>query len=178
MDKPKYQYEGMKWMFELELLNSPQVINQLRFNILVVSKHIKEVELLIYRENKSMLVLLDLSWIGRTFLKKRIFTEVQEVLNLLLPSFRFRVTDDPKIMEMAVERVKKALTGGNSNENTSNPSPTAVANPNANQQAPTPVAAEEKADGAGTSPEPSPEKQPEPETSVQPDSGDDDRKEG
>lgn len=112
MDKQKYQYEGMKWLFELELLNHPQVINTLKFNILVVSKRIKEVELLIYREHKSMLILVDLTWIGQKFFKKQIFTEIHESLSQLLPSFRFRVTDDPKIMEMAVEKVKKALTGG------------------------------------------------------------------
>lgn len=122
MDKSKYQYEGLKWLFELELLNHPQVINQLKISILMCSKRIKEVELLIYRENRSMLVLLELSWIGRKFSKKWIFTEVQDALTQLLPSFRFRITDDSKIMEMAVEKVKKALTGGNSNESNLNPS--------------------------------------------------------
>jgi hypothetical protein len=120
MDKSKFQYEGLKWLFELELLNHPQAINTLKFNILMVSKRIEEVELLIYRENKSMLVLLKLSWLGRKFFKKRIFTDVQEVLSQLLPTFRFRITDDPEIMEKAVEMVKKALTGGKSDENISN----------------------------------------------------------
>jgi hypothetical protein len=128
MDKLKYQYEGMKWLVELELLNHPQVINTIRFNILMASKRIKEVELLIYRENKAMLVLLDLSWLGRTFYKKRIFEDVQEVLTQLLPSFRFRITDNPEIMELAVEKVKKALTGGK-NENASNPSNPIVEQP-------------------------------------------------
>ncbi len=121
MDKLKYQYEGVKWLVELELLNHPQVINTIRFNVLLASKRIKEVELLIYRENKSMLVLVDLTWMGRKFFKQRIFTEVQDVLTQLLPSFRFRITDDPRIMELAVERVKQALTGGK-NENTTNES--------------------------------------------------------
>lgn len=121
MDRTKYQYEGMKWIVELELLNNPQVINTLKMNILMVSKRIKEVELLIYRENRSMLVLLDLTWIGRTFFLKQISMEVQDILTQLLPSFRFRVTQDPKIMEMAVNLVKQALTGGQ-NENVSNPS--------------------------------------------------------
>ena len=121
MDNTKYQYEGMKWLVEMELLNHPQVINTIRFNILMVSKHIKEVELLMYRENKTMLVLLDMSWIGRKFLKTGILAEVEDVLTQLLPSFRFRVTQDPKIMELAVAKVKKALTGGQ-NESSNNPS--------------------------------------------------------
>lgn len=47
--------------------------------------------------------------------------DVQDVLSQLLPSFRFRITDDPKIMQLAVDRVKQALTGG-TYDKTSNPS--------------------------------------------------------
>lgn len=133
MDRSKYQYEGMKWIVELELLNSPQVINTIKLNIFAASTAIKEAELLIYRENKAMLVLLELSWFGRTFKKKQIFEDVQESLTLLLPSFRFRVTDDPKIMNMAVDKVKQALTGGKY-ENNSNPSDVPSKLPN--EQAP------------------------------------------
>jgi hypothetical protein len=110
MDRLKYQLEGIKWLAELELLNNPQLINNIKLNILVVSKQIKEVELLIYRENRTMLVLLELSWFGHRFFKRRIFEEVEDSLSQILPSFRFRVTDDPKIMELAVARVKQALT--------------------------------------------------------------------
>lgn len=121
MDRTKYQAEGMKWFLELELLSHPQVVNNLKLNILAVSPRIREVELLIYREQKSMLVLLDLTWIGRKFFKKRISEEVQDILSQMLPSFRFRVTDDPKIMKMAIDLVKKALTGGKNDQN-NNPS--------------------------------------------------------
>ena len=174
MDKGKYQYEGLKWMFELEMLNHPQVVNQLKFNILMVSKQIKEVELLIYRENKSMLVLLELGWMGRTFQrqKRRIFTEVHEVLTQLLPSFNFRVTDDPKIMEMAVALVKKALTGG-TNENVSNPSPA----PNQQPDQQGTAVATPQIDGSGTSPSTNPEEQPEAGETVRTETVPDDRKE-
>lgn len=108
-EKFKFQYEGVKWLYEMELLNHPQLINNLKLNIFATSTRIKEVEFLIYRERKAMLVLLDLSWLGRKFFKKKIFHDVQDVLSQLLPSFQFRVTDDTKIMEMAVEKVKKVL---------------------------------------------------------------------
>jgi hypothetical protein len=119
MERTRFQQEGLKWLIEAELLQDPQAINNIKFNILMVSPSIKEAELLIYRENKTMLVLLELTWFGRKFRKQRIFPEVQDILTQLLPSFRFRITENPKIMEMAVERVKQALTGGK-NENTSN----------------------------------------------------------
>lgn len=133
MDRTKYQAEGMKWFLELELLSHPQVVNNLKLNILAVSPKIREVELLIYREQKSMLVLLDLTWMGRKFFKKRISEEVQDILSQMLPSFRFRITDDPKIMGMAIDLVKKALTGGkyDQNNNTSN-----VSNKHGGQQQP------------------------------------------
>lgn len=134
MDRLKYQLEGIKWLAELELLNNPQLINNIKLNILVVSKQIKEVELLIYRENRTMLVLLELSWFGRKFFKRRIFEEVEDSLSQILPSFRFRVTDDPKIMELAVARVKQALTGGK-NENNINSSD--VPNKPVSEQQPT-----------------------------------------
>lgn len=118
-DKQKFQFEGLKWLHEMEFINHPQVVNNIKLNILMTSNRINEVELLIYREKKSILVLLDLTWIGRKFFKKQIFEDVQESLQQLLPSFRFRVIDDPKIMQLAVEKVKQALTGGK-NETASN----------------------------------------------------------
>lgn len=159
MDSSKFQYEGMKWLLELELLNHPQAINTIKFNILMTSNRIKEVEILTMRENKTMLVLLDLTWIGRKFFKTRIFSEVEEILTQLLPSFRFRVIDDPEIMKLAVERVTKALTGGK-NENALNPSN--VSDPDSNQQPiiPETAAPTEAQQGAQESSIPSGEEQP------------------
>lgn len=115
-NKSRFQYEALKWMYELEMLEHPQLINNLKMNVMIQSKSIKEVELLIYREKKSILVLIELSWFGRKFKRKSILSDVHEGLSQLLPTFRFRVTEDPKIMEMAVEQVKRALTGGNVSE--------------------------------------------------------------
>lgn len=112
MERTKYQYEGIKWLMEMELLNDPQAINTVKLNVMMASNRIKEVEILIHREKKSMLVLLELTWIGRKFLRKRIFGDVHDILSQLLPTFNFRVIDDPKIMQMSVERVKQALSGG------------------------------------------------------------------
>ena len=119
MDKHKLQYEGLKWLFEMELLAHPQAINTIKFNILSTSKRIKEVELLIYREHKSMLVLLELSWFGNKFYKKDIFSDVYDLLSQLLPTFKIRVIGDPKIMELAIDMVKRATVGG-SNEKVNN----------------------------------------------------------
>lgn len=117
MDRQKYQHEGLKWLFELDLLSQPQAINTIKFNILALSNRISEVELLIYREKKSMLVKVDLTWFGRKFYKKQIFSDINEMLTQLLPTYRFRVTDDQAILDLAIAQVTKALTGG-TNEST------------------------------------------------------------
>src|SRR5277367_267744 len=102
-DNIKYQVAGLKWMFEMELLDekNPAPLNVLKLNVLMVSPRIREVEFLIFREGKQMMVLLDLSWIGRKFFQKRIFSEVNDVLVQMLPAFRFRVISDRKILDLA-----------------------------------------------------------------------------
>lgn len=110
-DSKKLQYEGLKWLYEMQMLDHPQLINNLKLNILMVSKRIEEVELLISREHKAILVYLKLSWMGRKFYKESIFLETEEVLSQLLTTFKFRVIDDPKIFKMSLDKVEKALTG-------------------------------------------------------------------
>lgn len=111
MDNAKFQYAGLQWIREMELLDNKQLINILKMNVLLVSPRIKEIELLISRDNKQMLVYLELSWLGKKFFKKSIFEETEDVLSQLLPSFKFRVIDDPKLFNMALEKVKQVLTG-------------------------------------------------------------------
>ncbi len=117
MENAQIQANGLKWMAELELFvdekHSKALINVLKLNVLAVSNRIKDVELLIYRERRQMLVLLDLTWIGKLFFKRRIFEEVHEVLNQVIPTFQFRVIDDPAIMNMAVSKIEKLLKGDN-----------------------------------------------------------------
>jgi hypothetical protein len=124
MERQQFQYEGLRWLYEMQLINHPQVINNLKMNVLLISKSIRDVELLIDRENKKMLVYLDLSWFGRKFKKNHIFSETEIILSQLLPAFRFRIIDDPVIFNMAVEKIKKVIVGGKSelknNANSSN----------------------------------------------------------
>lgn len=116
MDESKFQfqYAGLQWLKEMEIVDHPQFVNHLKLNILMVSKRIKEVELLVSRENKQILVYVDLTWLGRKFFKKTIFLETEDILAQLLPSFRFRVIDNPQLFNLAVEKIKKALSGGSS----------------------------------------------------------------
>lgn len=120
MDKQKFQYEGLKWLLEMQVLDDPQLVNNLKMNVLVTSTSIRDVEFLFFREKRQMLVCVELNWFGRKFKRNQIMVEVKEVLSQLLPSFSIRIVDDPKIMELAIERVKQTLTGGKKNETVNN----------------------------------------------------------
>jgi hypothetical protein len=122
-DRQRFQLEGLRWLQEMELINHPQLINTLKLNALSVSKHIQNVEFLIHREKKACLVLVHLNWFGRTFKKESILSEALETLATFLPSFRFRVTDDQALMDLAVANVKKVLRGKNTNEKLNNLNP-------------------------------------------------------
>lgn len=124
-DRNKFQVEGVKWLQEMEMVNHPQFLNNLKLNILMVSKRIREVEFLIYREQKSILIYIELDWFTRRFsrkvTKKDILLDVNDVVEKILPSFRFRVVDDPDIMNLSITKVKNAITGGTKHESTTIP---------------------------------------------------------
>ncbi len=120
-ERQKFQVSGLKWLQEMEFINHPQMINTIKLNVLMQSERIKDVEFLIYRENRSILVCLHLTWIGRTFFKKSIVRDVGDIVSQLIPSFKYRVIDDRRILELAITKVKNAITGGTQSENASIP---------------------------------------------------------
>lgn len=111
-DKGKFQYSALKFVYDLELVDDPQLINNMKLNIFSVSSQIKEVEMVASYHTKSMLIWIDLAWLGKTFLKNRIEMGVLDRVQQLLPNFRFRVVSDRVILDLALEKVKKALKGG------------------------------------------------------------------
>lgn len=118
----KYQYEGMKWLKEMELVEHPQFINTLKMNVLSVSKSIKDVEFLISRHQMAILVWVDLSWFGKRFRTKQILMDVEDQLKLLVPSFTLRVVSDRSILEASLAKLeelkefKRKLELGGKNE--------------------------------------------------------------
>jgi hypothetical protein len=161
MDRQKYQVSGLKWLYEMQVLDDPQLVNNMKLNILMVSSSIRETEFLIFQEKKQMLVYLDLTWFGRKFRKERIVFEVEDMLSQLLPSFKFRITDDISILLLAIEKVKQAVTGGKKNETlkTSDSVSGNILNGNG-AEASTSNKTETVASNAASSSEADPEKQP------------------
>lgn len=119
-DKFKFQVSGLKWLYELELIHDPQIINNLKLNILSVSKYIREVELLSSYEQKSMLIYLDLKWLGRKFFRQTIEEAVTNRVHQLLPRFRLRVVSNYDIFKLALELVTRTQKG-EENEVANNP---------------------------------------------------------
>jgi len=106
-DKVKMQVGALKFLYEIELLDDPNLTNNLKLNILAVSKRIRETEILsLHRfERKEMLIYVDLSWWGRKFESERILSDVERVVTELLPNFKLRVTQDKKVLDAAVKNV-------------------------------------------------------------------------
>lgn len=123
LEKGKFQFAGLKFLYEMELIDDPQLINNLKLNILDISSSIRDVELLSSYHKHQMLIYVDVSWFGRKFLMKQIEAGVLDRVKQLLPNFKFRVTADRKILDMSLEKVRSVLQGvpnENSNRTTSN----------------------------------------------------------
>lgn len=112
-EKAKFQLAALKFLYEIELLDDPQLINNLKLNVFSVSPSIREVELVCSYHHKSILVWLELSWLGRKFLQKRITADVLDRVQQLLPNFKFRVVTDRNILELALKQVESVMKGGN-----------------------------------------------------------------
>jgi hypothetical protein len=101
--------EGTKWLLEMEILNNPQVENTILLNIYRVSPFIKHVQLVCDMYQKKLLVYLELSWFGRTFLKVSISNAVIDTLKQALSSFQVRVIYDKQILDKSLKNAQKLL---------------------------------------------------------------------
>ncbi len=112
-DRQQYQSQGLQWLYEMEVLNSPHLVNNLKMNIMVVSERIKEVELLISRPHRSIMIWIDvdLGWFRKQVRFDGIQADILDIMEQLLPSYRFRVVHDKAIMELAITRLEESLKG-------------------------------------------------------------------
>lgn len=111
---------ALKWLYEMEAVNSSALLNNLYANIYSSSKHVKDVELLIDKNQRKMLIFMKFSWIAnlRLGVKKRTAELVLDNLQELLPSFEFRITEKRDLFEKSLENAKKAALGGVNEEST------------------------------------------------------------
>jgi hypothetical protein len=93
--------EGIAFLLEMEQVNSVPVQNAIILNILKLSGHIKEAEIVADQDQRKMLIFLRLGWWGNLWHKREIAEDVISMLRSALPSFEFRVIYDPEILEKA-----------------------------------------------------------------------------
>lgn len=139
IEKGKFQFAGLKFLYEMELVDDPQLINNMKLNILDISGTIRDVEFLSSYNHRAMLIYVDVNWLGKTFFMKQIEAGILDRVKQLLPNFRFRVTADRKILDLSIEKVKTALKG-EPNENANKPVTSNVPNASENQRVAIPVA--------------------------------------
>lgn len=110
---------ALKWMYELEMLSDPTLQKNLKENILISDKNIKECELLIYQKQKSILVYLEIGFFSKLFKRhNKIAESVNLIVSELLPTFRKRIVFDRAILDLSLQKAKEAL--GDFNEKTIN----------------------------------------------------------
>lgn len=110
-DENMFGQESMSWLLEIEAFHHPLVTEFLAFKVESVSPSVipSSVELFVSQDTKHMLVCLDLGWFGRTFRRQTILQQATQVLNVLLPAYQIRVTDEALVRLKAKERFSKGL---------------------------------------------------------------------
>lgn len=121
LERVKSQSAGLQWLYEMELVTNPQVLNNLELNIFYQSSYIKNVELLLDQNNKGILIYLELSTWGKWFKKQEIKEKVEDLMTMLLPNYRKRVIYELSIFQMALNKAKE-ITQGVEHEEPSNSS--------------------------------------------------------
>jgi hypothetical protein len=105
---------GLKWLYEMEAVNSPVLQNNLYGN-LYAFPHVKDVELIMDRYQRKMLIYVKFSWFVQKFLKgrrKELIMAMLDQLQALLPSFEFRIIEDRTLFDLALKRMEQILFGG------------------------------------------------------------------
>lgn len=112
---------GLKWLYEMEAVNSPVLLNNLYGNIFSFP-NVSDAEILIDKNNRKMLIWIQFNWLSRKIFKSRkkestigILDQLQE----LLPSFEFRIIEDKALFDLAVKRMKQYVLGGENESNQS-----------------------------------------------------------
>ena len=105
---------GLKWLYEMEAVNSPVLLNNLYGNIFSFP-NVNDAEILIDKNNRKMLILIHFNWLSRKIFKnrkKQAIISILDQLQELLPSFTFRVIEDKDLFDLAVKRMTEHLNGG------------------------------------------------------------------
>lgn len=114
---------ALKWLYEIEMVDSPTLKLNVVENIFLADKAIKDCSVFIlptFTYQKGVLVYVKLSWFANIFKKDGIYNKVEAVVNELLPSYNVRVVDDFNILKLSQQRIEETYGGQNERTKDSN----------------------------------------------------------
>ena len=112
-DRYKYQTSALKWLYEMELLDDPQLINNLKLNIFEASDFkVKDADFIMSQSQQKMLIWIEVGIFSRKLFIKKIYNQIYDRLRQLLPNYEFRIVTDRSILELAISKLKNSLVGG------------------------------------------------------------------
>ena len=122
-DKSKQNAQALTWLFEMEMINDPQLKFNLYQNVYICDKRIRDCKIFItpsFTYQKGILIWIKVSWLCRLFKykKKEIEYNINSVMNGLLPSFKIRIIYDEKILALAQSKLEERYGGKNEKINT------------------------------------------------------------
>lgn len=104
---------GLSWLFEMEFLESQSAQDALALNLYSCSRAIDDIEILIDKNTKSMLIWVRMKWWGKLLFRKKVIQErVSELVKQVLPSFLFRVVFEKWIFDLALQKQQARALGG------------------------------------------------------------------
>ena len=118
---------ALKWLYEMEALDSPILLQNLYENVFLADKRIKDCKIFItppQTQQKGILVWLKLGFWAKTFHKDQIYLIVEQVIETLLPSYRVRIVDNENILFLAVKRLKELYGDTHATNNNNDNKPT------------------------------------------------------
>lgn len=113
-DTGKTQSAALKWLYEMEALDSPVLRQNLYENVYMAHLGIKDCKLFITPSStnqKGVLIWLGLKFWSKIFKKEEVYLAVTQVVNNLLPSYRVRIVADEKILELAEQKMREVYGG-------------------------------------------------------------------
>jgi len=97
--------EALGWLLEMEVIDNPYVLNSIILNSFKNIKGLKDIQLLIDKPKKRVLVYLELKYLYKIFKENSIIQHTEEMLQQVLPSYRFRIITDLALFNKAQTRL-------------------------------------------------------------------------
>lgn len=112
--KQQINSSALKWLYEMEALQSPVLRQNLYENVFVAHRGIHDCKIFItppQTGQKGILIWLKLGFWTKLVHKDEVYALVEQIVNTLLPSFRVRVVADESLLKLAEKRADEIYGG-------------------------------------------------------------------